>query len=176
LLLRKGGSFDSLAIFSGLGRKKLDRLAQGETVPTISQLWKLANALGVPFCSLISSRKTRDEVVLRKAAKQVIASTDGRFTTRALLPHDDQRPVEFYELTIAPSHVEESEAHGAGTRESVVVARGHVEIVAGKERPQRLEEGDAMVFDGDVPHSYRNLGSSEAVLYLVMSYMNFAEN
>ncbi len=67
-----------------------------------------------------------------------------------------------------------SEAHGPGTLESLVVVRGHIEIVVGKEPPQRLEEGDAMVFEGDVPHSYRNLGSVEALLYLVMSYIDLA--
>jgi hypothetical protein len=33
-----------------------------------------------------------------------------------------------------------------------------------------LDEGDAVDFLADVPHSYRNLGVVPAVLYLVMSY------
>lgn len=175
LLLRQGRSFETLATFSGLDKRKLDRLAMGEIVPTIHHLWKIANALGVPFGSLIPAHKGRDEVVLRKAAKTVIASSDGRFTSRALLPYDSHRLVEFYELTIAPKHVAQSEAHGAGTLESLVVVRGQIEITAGKEPAQRLEEGDSMMFEGDVPHSYRNLGSSEALLYLVMSYINLKE-
>ncbi len=176
LLHRQGRSLDTFATFSGLGKKKLEGLAMGEIVPTLNHVWKIANALGVPFGSLVSPQRNRDEVVLRKAAKQVIASSDGRFTSRALLPHDSRRPVEFYELTIAPEHVAQSEAHGAGTLESIVVVRGQVEITAGKEPPQRLDEGDAMIFEGDVPHSYRNLGSSEALLYLVMSYIDIAEH
>jgi len=172
LLHRQGRSLETLATFSGLSKKKLDRLAMGEVVPTINHLWKIANALGVPFGSLITTRQSRDEFVLRNATKSVIASNDGGLTSRALLPHDSARPVEFYELKIAPNHVAHSEAHGAGTRESLVVVRGHVEITVGKEPSQRLEEGDAMIFDGDVPHSYRNLAASEALLYLVMSYID----
>jgi transcriptional regulator with XRE-family HTH domain len=175
LTLRHGGSLDTLATFSGLGRKKLDAVATGEVTPTINLLWKIANALGVPFGSLIATRQSPDEFVLRKAKKSVIASSDGGLTSRTLLPHDSRRPVEFYELTLAPNHVAHSEAHGAGTRESLVVVRGHVEIKVGKEPSQRLEEGDAIIFEGDVPHSYRNLGSSEALLYLVMSYINVGE-
>jgi XRE family transcriptional regulator, regulator of sulfur utilization len=34
----------------------------------------------------------------------------------------------------------------------------------------QLDEGDAMDFLADVPHSYRNLGVVPAVVYLVMSY------
>jgi transcriptional regulator with XRE-family HTH domain len=176
LLLIQGRSLDTLATFSGLGKKKLEALVIGEIVPTLNHIWKIANALGVPFGSLVSPQKNRDDVVLRKTAKQVIASADGGFTSRALLPHDSRRLVEFYELTIAPKYMAQSEAHGAGTLESIVVVRGEVEIIAGKEPAQSLEEGDAMIFDGDVPHSYRNLGASEALLYLVMSYMNLEEH
>jgi XRE family transcriptional regulator, regulator of sulfur utilization len=175
LTVRQGRSLDTLADFSGLGRKKLDAVATGEVTPTINLVWKIANALGVPFGSLIATRQSPDGFVLRKAKKSVISSSDGGLTSRTLLPHDSRRPVEFYELTLAPKHVAYSEAHGAGTRESLVVVRGHVEIKVGKEPSQRLEEGDAMIFEGDVPHSYRNLGSSEALLYLVMSYINLGE-
>jgi XRE family transcriptional regulator, regulator of sulfur utilization len=175
MMLRQGRSFETLAAFSGLGKKKLDAVAMGEVAPTINLLWKIANALGVPFGSLIPLPQSRGASVLRKAAKRVISSSDGGLTSRALLPHDSERPVEFYELTIAPDHIATSEAHGAGTRESIVVVHGSVEITVGKEPSQRLEEGDAMIFEGDVPHSYRNLGSSEALLYLVMSYINLGE-
>jgi XRE family transcriptional regulator, regulator of sulfur utilization len=174
LMLRQGRSLDKLAAYSGLGVKKIDAVAMGKIVPTINLLWKIANALGVPFGSLIWARQRRGMVVLRKAKKNVISSEDGLFTTRALFPHDCKRLVEFYELTIAPRHAVNSGAHVSGTLESLVVVRGHIEITAGKEPAQRLEEGDAMVFEGDVPHRYRNLGSSEALLYLVMSYLDLA--
>jgi quercetin dioxygenase-like cupin family protein len=52
----------------------------------------------------------------------------------------------------------------------LVVAKGAVEIVVGSARPATLSEGDAMLFEADVPHTYRNLGTGEAVLYLVMTY------
>jgi XRE family transcriptional regulator, regulator of sulfur utilization len=175
LMLHQGRSLEKLAAFSGLGKKKLGAVAMGETVPTINLLWKIANALGVPIGSLISMRQRRGMFVLRKAQKNIISSSDGRFTSRALFPHDGKRLVEFYELTIAPHHAVHSEAHAPGTLESLIVVRGDIEITAGKEPTQQLEEGDAMVFEGDVPHRYRNLGSSEALLYLVMSYVNLTD-
>jgi XRE family transcriptional regulator, regulator of sulfur utilization len=172
LMLRQGRSLEKLADYSGLGKKKLGAVAVGEIVPTINLLWKIANALGVPMGSLISVGQRRGMFVLRKANESIISSSDGRFTSRALFPHDCKRLVEFYELTIAPRHAVYSEAHAPCTLESLIVVRGHIEITAGKEPTQRLEEGDAIVFEGDVPHRYRNLGSSEALLYLVMSYIN----
>lgn len=174
LMRRQGRSLVTLADYSGLGRKKLEAIAAGESVPTIDVLWKIANTLGVPLGSLISSRQRRGMCVLRKAKEHVMSSKDGRFTSRILFPHDSQRLVEFYELTIAPRHVVNCEAHAPGTLENLVVVRGQIEVTSGKEPPQRLDEGDAIVFEGDVPHRYKNLGSSKAHLYLVMSYLDLA--
>ena len=77
---------------------------------------------------------------------------------------------------IGPSHLERAEAHASGTKENIVVSKGSVEIVVGKESPVQLDEGDAIDFLADVPHSYRNLGVQPAVLYLVMSYDALAES
>ena len=79
--------------------------------------------------------------------------------------------MEFYELRLAPSHTERAEAHAPGTVENLVVSQGTIEVQAGREPPQVLGEGDAILFQADVPHSYRNLRSAEAVLYLVMTYV-----
>lgn len=99
-------------------------------------------------------------------------ASDGQFTSRALFPYSSRRLVEFYEITIAQGHVEHSVAHVPGTVESLVVTRGKIEITPGKEKPQVLNKGDAMVFEADVPHTYKNIGKADAVLYLVMSYDN----
>jgi quercetin dioxygenase-like cupin family protein len=74
-------------------------------------------------------------------------------------------------LRIAPLHREAAEAHPPGTRENLVVAKGSVEIISGSERPVTLNEGDAILFEADVPHSYSNLGTEEAIVFLVMTYI-----
>lgn len=172
LMLREGVSIEKLSEFSGVAQGKLTRVTSGEMVPTISLLWKIANVFGVPFGSLISNRERRGSFVLRETQKTVLSSSDGQFTSRALFPYSSRRLVEFYEITIAQGHAEHSIAHVPGTIESLVVARGKVEITPGREKPQVLSKGDAMVFEADVPHIYKNISKTDAVLYLVMSYDN----
>jgi quercetin dioxygenase-like cupin family protein len=77
--------------------------------------------------------------------------------------------VEFYELRLAPGGLERADAHTPGTTENLVVARGAVEIEVGG-RTERLGAGDAIVFEADVPHVYRNQDAGETVMYLVMTY------
>ena len=58
-----------------------------------------------------------------------------------------------------------------GRSRILVVVQGAVEIRLGREAACLLEEGDAMVFEADVTHSYRNPREREAIAYLVMTYV-----
>jgi quercetin dioxygenase-like cupin family protein len=149
----------------------LGQIETGKSTPTIGLLWKVATALNVPFASLIATEDAHGPFVLRRKAAKLLSSNQGQFTSRALFPFDGERQVEFYELRLAPLHREDAEAHASGTRENLVVAKGALELTAGAERPVILTEGDAILFEADVPHSYRNLGTEEAVLFLVMTYV-----
>jgi transcriptional regulator with XRE-family HTH domain len=168
---RQGFSLERLAKISGVSRAMLGQIETGKSTPTIALLWKVATALGVPFATLIAAQNETGTVVLRKSQEKLLSSSCGRFTSRALFPFDGKRNVEFYELRIAGHHAEDAEAHAGGTRENLIVTSGSVEIAIGKDRPVLLRDGDAIVFDADVPHSYRNVEATEAVLYLVMTYV-----
>jgi transcriptional regulator with XRE-family HTH domain len=168
---RQGLSLGRLAKVSGVSRAMLGQVENGKSTPTIALLWKVATALGVPFATFIDVEHTGGTVVLRKNDEKVLSSSDGRFTSRALFPFDAERKVEFYELRIAAYHTEAAAAHAPGTRENIVINRGVVEIAVGQDRPVHLREGDAILFEAGVPHSYRNMQSTEAVLYLVMTYV-----
>lgn len=171
LRTRQGHSLDRLAKASGVSRAMLGQIENGKSAPTISLLWKIATALGVPFATLIASRQLSGTTVLRRDAAKILTSSEGRFSSRALFPFENERKAEFYELRLAANHTEHAEPHAPGTIENLVVTQGTVEVVAGREAPQLLGEGDAIVFQADVPHRYRNMRSAEAVLYLVMTYV-----
>jgi quercetin dioxygenase-like cupin family protein len=170
LISRKGRTLERLSELSGIELGELERIQAGAQAPTLDHLWRLANALGVPFGSLIASGERNGVVVLRKSEPKIIGSSDGNFLSRALFPYDCTRAVEFYEIVIAPHHVENATAHPPGTKENLVVLTGEIEVAVGKEPPERLVQGDAIVFSADVQHSYRNLGATPATLYMVVSY------
>jgi transcriptional regulator with XRE-family HTH domain len=171
LRTRQGHSLERLAKLSGVSRAMLSQIETGRSAPSISLLWKIATALGVPFATLLDSQKVQGTLVLRREQAKILTSIDGNFTSRALFPFDGERKVEFYELRFAAGHTENAEPHAAGTIENLILTKGRLEIRAGQEAAHVLTEGDAILFEADVPHSYRNLGDSEAVAYLVMTYV-----
>lgn len=168
---RQGHSLERLAKLSGVSRAMLSQIETGKSAPTINLLWKIATALGVPFATLLDSQRTSGTTVLKRNDAKVLASQDGRFSSRALFPFDGERKVEFYELRLAPRHAEHADAHAPGTVENLVIVKGALEIRSGREAAHALQEGDAVVFEADVPHSYRNLSDAETVAYLVMTYV-----
>ncbi|MBN9026583.1 MAG: cupin domain-containing protein [Rhizobiales bacterium] len=119
----------------------------------------------------MNGQEARGTTVMLRDKAKILTSSDGRFSSRALFPFSGERKVEFYELRLGPNHREDADPHAPGTLENLVVAQGTIEIIAGRDAPQVLGEGDAIAFEADVPHSYRNLRASEAVIYLVMTYV-----
>lgn len=169
LRTERGLSLERLAQSSGVSRAMLGQVELGQSAPTINVLWKMARALDVPFSALIASNQTLGAKVMRSEAAKKLMSSDGSFQSRALFPFDEPRRVEFYELRLTAKGVEKAEAHAPGTTENLVVAKGSVEIVVGP-ATHVLDAGDAILFEADQPHVYRNVGNNEAVLYLVMTY------
>lgn len=172
---QRGLSLEKLAHASGVSRAMLGQVELGQSAPTINVLWKIARALDVPFSALISTAAQSGAQVLRASAAKKLMSHDGSFVSRALFPFGGPRRVEFYELRLAARSTELADAHPPGTTENLVVNTGEVEIEAGGER-HLLERGDAIWFEADAPHAYRNPGRLEAVLYLVMTYADGASH
>jgi transcriptional regulator with XRE-family HTH domain len=169
LRTRRGLSLERLAQISGVSRAMLGQIELGQSAPTINVLWKIARALEVTFSALISARTQAGALVLRSAESKILTSKDRSFSSRALFPFDEPRRVEFYELRLAADSVEDADGHPPGTSENLVVTAGTVEIdVAGD--THRLEPGDSILFEADTPHAYRNVGRTEVVMYLVMTY------
>src|SRR3990172_7814612 len=169
LRVKRALSLEKLSRLSGVSRAMLGQIELGQSAPTINVLWKISTALGVPFSGLIGQRQAGGVVVLRGESAKMLPSHDGSFSSRALFPFDEPRRVEFYELRLKGRGEERADAHAPGTVENLVVSKGTIEIEVEGTR-QLLAQGDAIVFEADAAHVYRNAGEEEAVLYLVMTY------
>ncbi|MFY2561014.1 helix-turn-helix domain-containing protein [Corallococcus terminator] len=166
---QRGLSLERLAKASGVSRAMLGQIELGQSAPTINVLWKISRALDVPFSALMSMTGSAGTRVMRAQQAKHLSSHDGGFVSRALFPFDEPRRVEFYELMLKARSVENAEPHPPGTMENLVVTRGTLELEAGAER-HLLTQGDAILFEADRPHVYRNVGADELLMYLVMTY------
>jgi len=165
---RRDMSLDQLAQRTGVSRAGLSQIETCKTNPSIGVLWKIASGLGIPFADLIGS-SPHAVSVLRRIDAQVLRSTDHKFESRPLMPAAGANQVEVYELRLTARARHESEAHGPGTRELVIVLSGALRMTVG-EHSEELGPGDSMLFNANAPHVYENPAGSEARYHDVIIY------
>jgi len=170
LRLRRNLSLEGLSRLCGVSRAMLGQIELGRSVPTINIVWKIANAFDVPFSTLVTSHEAEPYRLLPADQAKILSSASGEFSSRALFPFDGERQTEFYEIRLKPGGIERADAHAVGTTENLVVVKGVLEIKFGDEI-LRLSPGDAILFQADTPHSYRNTAKTELLAYLVMTYV-----
>ena len=168
--LRKahGLSLERLAELSGVSRAMLGQIETAKSVPTVSLLWRVADALGVPVATLVASESEPLAVVLSRSGASLLVGSEGRFASRSLLPSGRATSTGFFELHISANHREVCPAAPLGTRHSLVAARGSLTVLIGEETPIALAEGDAVAFEGGTSYAIENPAGSEAIAYLVV--------
>ncbi len=166
----RGLSLEALSKMSGVSRAMLGQVELGHSTPTINVVFKIARALELPFSAMISEERQPGTWVQPKGKARTLLSRDGAFSSRALFPMDRPRNVEFYELRLAPGGREDADPHPPGTTENLIVGLGRIALSIDGDR-RLLDEGDAIFFEADVPHSYENVDPrAEALMFLVMTY------
>lgn len=165
----RGYSLDDMARRSGVSRASLSQVETAKTNPTIAILWKIAAGLEVPFSALLGEDNPERVSVLRRPDQRVLRSADGHFESRPLTPAGVLTGVEVYELRLAPHTVHGSDAHAAGTSESLTVLVGTLRLRVGEE-VHDLAAGDAACFLADVAHSYENPGRTATLVHNVIVY------
>ncbi|MFA5952920.1 MAG: helix-turn-helix transcriptional regulator [Hyphomicrobium sp.] len=169
--LRKaqGHSLERLSELSKVSRAMLGQIETGKSVPTISVLWKIADALGVPVSGLVAVDGASPLIVLNREQTPLLSSSDGRFTRRPLFVAGPARGPEFYELNIAPGHAEKLEPLADGSKQNLVVTTGVLVVTVGEEPPVTLSGGDVIVIDGGYARTFENPTGAVAIAFTVVS-------
>jgi transcriptional regulator with XRE-family HTH domain len=165
---RKKLTLDAAAAATGVSRSMLAQIEKGDVNPTISVLWKIAGGYKVSFSSLIEPGG-EPTTVLPLGAIRPLVEDEGRYINYPLFPFDEQRLFETYRIVIAPGGELQAQPHLKGTEEYITVFEGELEIaVNGLSYP--LRKGDSIRFKADAPHGYRNTGSTDAQMAMLIYY------
>jgi transcriptional regulator with XRE-family HTH domain len=151
----RGLSVGALADEAGVGKGSLSEIENGIRNTTLSTLYSLAGALGVPLASLIA-----DQAGVRVTSPGVEA--------RLLdVTRDGGQTVEVYRLRIEPGVRHLSVAHGTGVVEHMLVTAGRA-LVGRLGEQAEIGAGAAAQWVSDVPHAYTALGDSPLESVLVI--------
>jgi transcriptional regulator with XRE-family HTH domain len=153
-------TLDQLAAQSGVSRRLVVSLEQGATNPSVGTLLRLSEALGIGLPALVAPRGAEPVSVTRAGEGSVLwtGEAGGRGVLVAATSDPDG---ELWDWTLGAGDQHASHPHAAGTRELLQVRQGQVVLVVAGESVT-LDPDDAVVFAGDVAHSYANPGTAPA--------------
>lgn len=161
-------SLERVAELTGVSKTMIGQIERGESSPTITTIWKIANGLKVSFTSLINDPQPDANVIL-KSEIQILAEDNGKYRVYPYFPFADERRFEVYTVEIDPGGFLSADGHREGTEEFLTVFDGEV-IIGVNDVQYKLESGDSMRFKADRPHSYQNKGETLTRLNMTIYY------
>lgn len=161
-------SLEKVSELSGVSKTMIGQIERGESSPTLTTIWKIANGLKTSFTSLINDPKPETKVVLQNEIEH-LSVDNGRYRVYPTFPFQDETRFELYFVEIESEGRVVSDPHREGTEEFITVFEGEVTISVNEE-VFTLKNGDSIRFKADRPHTYTNLGRGLARMNMTIYY------
>jgi transcriptional regulator with XRE-family HTH domain len=163
----RGISMRTLATKSGLSANALSMIERGKTSPSVSTLYKLADALGVSITAFFGTETEKKQIVFLKSDERMrMAFTRGVF--EGLGGAQFSGRVEPFMLTLESGA--SSGPHGIvhTGHEFVFCLRGKLEYQVDKQIFQ-LEAGDSLLFASKLQHKWKNPSGNVTTALIIIS-------
>ena len=164
-------SMRSLAAKSSLSANALSMIERGKTSPSVSTLYKLADALGISITAFFGTNSEKKQVVFIKSDERTrFGFTRGVF--EALGGEQFTGRVEPFMLTLESSASSGPHAMTHTGHEFVFCLRGELDYQVEKEI-FHLSAGDSLLFAAQLKHKWKNPGRTVTNALIIIS--DFAE-
>src|SRR5947199_5442389 len=162
-----GLSLRDLADRTAVSAPMLSQVERGETSPTLSVAGRIAGGLELSLSQLLRLDEGEGVSVVRKEERRSGGSR--RHAYEIITPPLPGQRAEVSLHTLKPQAATggpgDPPMHEPGSRETAVVTDGSVTLrIAG--HAYRLEDGDSVTFDADLPHHFENLDTGDDARFL----------
>ncbi len=161
-------SLDDVATLTGVSKPMLGQIERGQSIPTVTTLWKIATGLKTPLSFFLEETQT-EYTVVSPDQSNVILGDGGKMRAYPLFTYDPVRSVETFYIEFDQECRHSSDKHNDGVEEHIFVLRGRLRLVIG-DKTIDVGERQAVRFRADIPHAYQNLSESECTVYNTIFY------
>jgi transcriptional regulator with XRE-family HTH domain len=170
----RGMSMRALGRASGLSTNALSMIERGRTSPSVSTLYKISEALGVPITAFFRLEPPKQDVVFRKANERrsvpfprgVWEGLGGESFVGGLEPF-------LLTMEVGASSGRFGMLHSG--HEFVLCLEGSLEYEVEEER-YLLEAGDSLLFAAQLQHRWRNAGKSPCRVVIALTCFERGES
>jgi transcriptional regulator with XRE-family HTH domain len=165
----RGLTLKALSEAANCSESLLSKIENGKASPSLPMLHRLVQVLETNIGWMFEESDGEEGIVFRAGARPLIALDPLRrgegISLERVIPYSQG-----HLLQCNIHHIEQDGASAgpiqhAGEEVGYILA-GEVELTVGEKQFQ-LTEGDAFVFNSDLPHSYRNIGTERASIFWV---------
>lgn len=163
----RGKSMRALARDSGLSTNALSMIERARTSPSVSTLYKIADALEVPITAFFRTEPPRQEIVYRKSNERnrvaIIKGVWEGLGGESFVGH-----VEPFILTLEKGASSGPYGMLHTGHEFVMCLTGSIEYMV-EEQFFTLEPGDSLIFAAQLRHKWKNPGDTTAKAIIVLA-------
>lgn len=153
---------------TGISKAMLSKIERGESVPTITTVWKIANGLKITLNSLAG--KADSSYIIKDISKTTpLIDVGGLFKIYNIFPFSPFDGIQVFYGVFKPGyHYEPSMfIHESSDKEYCIVFKGELDVVIGS-KTYHLKEGCGIDFDSNEEHGYINRGKEDAIVCFLL--------
>jgi transcriptional regulator with XRE-family HTH domain len=164
LRFRRGLTVQQLADASGLSKGFISQVENDRTSPSLATLRDLARALETSIAFLVVEEDAHPHLVRRQERPRFHFAGNG--ASVEILSAQPRRQLEVLMTELPVGSKSRGDRPGDQGEVCVVVVDGQVQLTCG-DHSAVLEGGDSCHFDGRVPHTLENCGTTSARVLIV---------
>lgn len=159
-----------LSKISGISKAMLSDIEKGGSNPTINTIWKIANGLNVPYTKLMDGIDN-EATVVRKSESVMQTGESEHYRVYCYFPSTPVRNFELFYVELDPQSSNASIGHSEKAQEYIYVMQGELSLHT-ETGDYVLHEGDSLVFDSSIGHTYANQQDTLLTFIVINFYPN----
>lgn len=158
-------SLDKMSKLTNVSKNMLSQIERGESNPTITTLWKIANGLHLSLSELTTQQQDNVNFI---DSTDILPIEDDNVVVYPYFPYDRSRQFEMFKMEIQPGCETSSEGHHLNSEEFIIVNKGVLTIIVNDEI-YHINETQALRFNSDITHTYQN-NTAELITFTATIY------
>lgn len=164
----RGLTLEDTSGLTGVSKAMLGQIERGESIPTISVLWKISAGLRISFSELLGSETDNYEVISIDDINPVYES-DGKMILHNVFPFNPISGFEYFYIKLIPGARHVSIPHQNSAEEYIVVTKGTLELIV-EDQTFELAAPSALRFKSNKSHIYSNPYDTEVIFQSIVKY------